>query len=59
MLKPQRMSVVTMDSGVKASENVRCDDGQWLLKPQRMSVVAMDSGVEASENVRCDDGHWC
>ena len=49
MLKPQRISVVTMDSGVKASENIRCDGWTVVLKPQRMSVVTMDSGVEASD----------
>ena len=42
MLKPQRISVVTMDSGVKASENIRCDNVHCMvLKPQRISVVTM------------------
>ena len=60
VLKPQRISVVTMDSGVEASENIRCDDGHCMvLKPQRISVMTMDSGVKASENIRCDDGQWC
>ena len=51
---------MTMDSGVEASENIRCDNAHCMvLKPQRISVVTMDCGVEASENIRCDDGQWC